>query len=65
VRVFTGEGKYLGTIAAPRNLISVTFAGPDKKTLFAVAYVFEPGQHGFDEIYTIPMLAQGYMGRAN
>ena len=65
VRVFTGEGKYLGTIDAPRNLISVTFAGPDKKTLFAVAYVFEPGQHGFDEIYTIPMTAQGYLGRAN
>lgn len=64
VRVFTGEGKYLGTIAAPRNLISVAFAGPDKKTLFAVAYVFEPGQHGLDELYTIPMTAQGYMGRA-
>ncbi len=64
VRVFAGDGKYLGTIAAPRNLISVTFAGPDKKTLFAVAYVLEPGQHGFDELYTIPMIAQGYLGRA-
>jgi len=64
VRVFTGDGKYLGTIPAPRNLISVTFAGPDKKTLFAVAYVLEPGQHGLDEIYTIPMIAQGYLGRA-
>ncbi|MGH8221240.1 MAG: SMP-30/gluconolactonase/LRE family protein [Steroidobacteraceae bacterium] len=63
VRVFTGEGKYLGTIAAPRNLISVSFAGRDKQTLFAVAYVFEPGQHGLDELYTIPMTAQGYRGR--
>ena len=62
VRVFTGGGKYLGTIPAPRNLISVAFAGPDRKTLFAVAYVFEPGQRGLDELYTIPTLAQGYSG---
>lgn len=65
VRVFTADGKYLGTIPAPRNLISVTFAGPEKKTLFAVAYVLESGQHGFDELYTLPMIAQGYSGRAN
>jgi len=64
VRVFDGDGKYLGTIPAPRNLISVAFAGPEKKTLFAVAYVLEPGQHGLDEIYTIPTVAQGYLGRA-
>ena len=27
----------LGTIPAPRNLISVAFGGPDKKTLYGVA----------------------------
>lgn len=59
VRVFDADGKYLGTIPAPRNLISATFAGPDGRTLFAVAYVLEPGQHGFDEIYTIPTIARG------
>jgi gluconolactonase len=64
VRVFAGDGRYLGTIDAPRNLISVAFSGPDKHTLFAVAYVLEPGGRGFDEIYTIPMAAQGYLGRA-
>jgi len=64
VRVFEADGKYLGTIPAPRNLIDVAFSGPDKKTLFAVAYVLEPGLHGLDEIYTLPMIAQGYMGRA-
>jgi gluconolactonase len=64
VRVFQPDGKYLGTIPAPRNIIDVAFSGPDKKTLFAVAYVLEPGLHGFDEIYTLPMIAQGYLGRA-
>ncbi len=64
VRVFQPDGKYLGTIPAPRNIIDVAFSGPDKKTLFAVAYVLEPGLHGLDEIYTLPMIAQGYLGRA-
>jgi len=64
VRVFEPDGRYLGTIPAPRNLIDVAFSGPDKKTLFAVAYILEPGLHGFDEIYTLSMVAQGYLGRA-
>jgi gluconolactonase len=64
VRVFAPDGRYLGTIAAPRNLIDVAFSGPDKKTLFAVAYVLEPGLHGLDEIYALPMIAQGYLDRA-
>ncbi len=63
VRVFEPDGKYLGTIPAPRNLIDVVFAGPDKKTLFAVAYVLNPGARGLDEVYTLPMIAQGYLGR--
>ncbi|MGB6449862.1 MAG: SMP-30/gluconolactonase/LRE family protein [Steroidobacteraceae bacterium] len=63
VRVFEPDGKYLGTIPAPRNLIDVVFSGPDKKTLFAVAYVLNPGTRGYDEVYTLPMIAQGYPGR--
>lgn len=59
VRVFEPDGKYLGTIPAPRNLIDVVFAGPEKKTLFAVAYVLNPGTRGYDELYTLPMIAQG------
>ncbi len=64
VRVFAPDGTYLGTIPAPRNLIDVAFSGPDKKTLFAIAYVLSPGASGFDEVYTLPMIAQGYLGRA-
>ncbi len=63
VRVFAPDGKYLGTIPAPRNLIDIAFGGPDKKTLFAIAYVLGPGMHGLDEVYTLPMIAQGYLGR--
>jgi sugar lactone lactonase YvrE len=43
-------------IPAPRNLISVAFGGPDKKTLFAVAIRNA-------QLMSIPMIAQGYKGR--
>lgn len=67
VRVFDPSGKYLGTIDAPETLIDIAFAGPDKKTLFAISYVRAPntpGNPGHDELYTLPMLAQGYLGRS-
>jgi gluconolactonase len=75
VQVFSPEGKYLGTIPAPRNVISVAFSGPDKKTLYAVGGgALDPGGKEFTTppgvrnnaktIYKIPMLAQGYKGRA-
>lgn len=72
VRVISPQGKVLGTIPAPLNLISVTFSGKDKKTLFAVGEVltdkpnFSLGIAGmFDhmEVMSIPMEAQGYSGR--
>ncbi len=34
VQVFNTEGKYLGVIPAPRDVISTAFAGPGKKTLY-------------------------------
>ena len=34
VQVFSPDGKYLGVIPTPRAVISVAFAGPDKKTLY-------------------------------
>lgn len=37
IGVVAPDGKVLGTIPAPRNLISVAFGGPDKKTLYGVA----------------------------
>lgn len=73
VRVVAPDGHVLGTIPAPRNLISVTFSGKDKKTLFAVGEVraAKPnprmGIAGFFskmEIYTIPVESQGPPDRA-
>jgi len=63
VHVFSPQGEHLGDIPAPYSVISLTFSGRDKKTLYAVA---ETGM-GFTQqaaaILTIPMIAQGYEGR--
>jgi gluconolactonase len=59
IHVFSADGKALGTIAGPRNFITAAFAGPDKKTLYAVA-----NDRRIVEVYSLPMLAQGYRGRA-
>jgi gluconolactonase len=63
VVVDTG-GKVLGSIPAPYGLISAAFAGKDKKTVYAVVSLSDSTrlQHAF--VYSIPMLAQGYKGRA-
>ena len=75
VQVFAPDGKYLGLIPTPRNVISVAFAGPDKKTLYVV------GSGGVDasgkemitprgvrnnakSLFRIPMIAEGFKGRA-
>jgi gluconolactonase len=75
VQVFDRDGKYLGLIPTPRNAISVAFAGRDKKTL----YIVGSGAIGADgrefttpegvrnnakTIYKLPMLAEGFNGRA-
>lgn len=63
VQVFSPEGKYLGLIPTPQNVISAAFSGPDKKTLFAVLSIRDAsGQSA--RIVSIPMIAQGYKGRA-
>jgi gluconolactonase len=72
VRVISPDGKVLGTIPAPLDLISVAFSGKDKRTLFAVGEVrtnkpnLDRGIAGlFDhmEVMSIPMEAKGYEGR--
>ena len=63
VRVVAPDGKYLGTIPTPFGAQSVTFGGPGKKTLFALMSVASDGHTGA-RIIAIPMLAQGYPGRA-
>jgi len=75
VQVLSPDGKYLGLIPTPRNGISTAFSGPDKKTLYLVGN----GAVGPDgkeittpagvrntamTIYRIPMLSQGFKGRA-
>ena len=60
IQVFTADGKYLGQIPTPRPVITVTFSGPDRKTLYAVA---RDNALNKDWIIAIPMIAQGPKGR--
>jgi gluconolactonase len=75
VQVLSPEGKYLGLIPTPRNAISVAFSGPGKKTLYLVGNggvgpdgkeITTPAgvRNTAMTIYKIPMLAQGFKGRA-
>jgi len=58
IQVFSPDGKYLGVIPTPRPVITVTFSGPDRKTLYAVSRTGNT-----DWIIAIPMIAQGPKGR--
>ncbi len=62
IQVIGPDGKYLGIIPTPHDVISAAFSGPGKKTLYVVGWGGFNNQH--DWIMTIPMLAQGYKGRA-
>jgi len=75
VQVLSPEGKYLGIIPTPRNGISSAFSGPGKKTLYLVGngavdasgkeITTPPGvRNTAMTIYKIPMLSQGFKGRA-
>jgi sugar lactone lactonase YvrE len=58
IQVIDKNGKFLGEIQTPLPLITVAFSGKDKKTLYGVANTQQ-----WDEIFTIPMIAQGFKGR--
>ena len=62
--VVAPDGKLLGGIPAPYGLISAAFAGKDKKTIYAVVSLIDPTRLQHAYVYSIPMLAQGYKGRA-
>jgi gluconolactonase len=73
--VFSAAGERLGVIPTPRNAISVAFAGRDKRTLYVVGsgalgpdrqeFVAPAGvRNNAKTIYRLPMLAQGFAGRA-
>ena len=73
VQVFDKTGKYLGLIPTPRGVISVAFAGPDRKTLYVVGSGAEDAtgqpirqgpQSTAATVYKLPMLAQGLKDRA-
>jgi gluconolactonase len=63
VHVIAADGKYLGVIPTPPGVISAAFSGRDKKTLYAVISL-RVGETRDANIISIPMLAQGYKGRA-
>jgi gluconolactonase len=68
VQVISPEGKYLGLIPTPRPVISGAFGGRDKKTFFVLARgaTDATGNQVANaaQVYAIPMIAQGYRGRA-
>jgi len=55
IEVFSSKGEALGIIVLPKKPQNIAFAGKEKKTLYAV---------GRGSAYKIPLLAQGYKGRA-
>ena len=64
LHVVAPDGKLLGSIPAPYGLITAAFGGPDKKTMYAVVSLIDPTRLQHAYVYSIPMLAQGYNGRA-
>jgi gluconolactonase len=60
VNVIGTDGKNLGLIPTPRDVISVAFSGPDRKTLYAVS---RDNAQNKDWIIAIQMIAQGPKGR--
>lgn len=75
VQVFARDGAYLGLIPTPRPVITAAFSGPDKRMLYVVGsgaagpdgneFVTPQGvRNNAKTIYRLPMLAQGFTGRA-
>jgi gluconolactonase len=73
VQVFDKTGHYLGLIPTPRGVISITIAGPDRRTLYMAGGGAEddkgqPIKQGPQQtaatVYKIPLLAQGVKGHA-
>jgi gluconolactonase len=65
VDVFSPGGEFLGSIPAPRGTHGVVFGGKDKKTLFGIVFYGGWGTPSArNQIVAIPLLAQGYAGRA-
>ena len=67
IQVLSPQGSRLGLIPMPRQATSLAFAGPDKRTLYAVGRGND-GPSGDEQwarsIYRFPMVTQGFTGRA-
>jgi sugar lactone lactonase YvrE len=68
VEVIARDGKHLGVIPTPRGVISCAFGGKDKKTLLILARGAQDAEGNevanAAQVWSIPMIAQGYKGRA-
>ena len=74
IQVFSPEGKYLGVIPAPRDVASIAFSGPDKKSIYVTSggalidgkeFQTPAGvRNNAKSIFKLPMLSQGFKGRA-
>jgi gluconolactonase len=68
VEVITPDGKTLGVIPTPRGVITCAFGGKDKKTLFILARGAKDAEGNevanAAQVWTMPVIAQGYKGRA-
>ena len=63
--VFSPSGEFLGSIPGPQGMHGVAFGGRDKKTLFGIVFYGGWGTPSArNEVVAIPMIAQGYTGRA-
>jgi gluconolactonase len=63
--VFSPKGEFLGSIAGPEGMHGVFIGGKDKKTLFGIVFYGGWGTPSArNQIVAIPLLAQGYAGRA-
>jgi gluconolactonase len=67
VQVFSPEGKYLGVIPSPREEISISFGGPERKTMYILARGAEDANGkqiaNAAQVYSIQMIAQGPKNR--
>ena len=63
--VFAPSGEFLGSIKGPQGMHGVAFGGQDKKTLFGIVFYGGWGTPSArNRVVAIPMIAQGYTGRA-
>src|SRR5580765_128693 len=68
VEIISPEGKNIGVIPTPRGVITCAFGGKNKKTLFILARGAKDAEGNevanAAQVWTIPVIAQGYKGRA-